>query len=63
MPMKDPPRPGDFIRTETIQPAGLSVTAAAATLQVSCSALSGSARIKSASVHFIRPPGFTPEVS
>ena len=35
MPIKDPPRPGDFIRTEIIDPAGLSVTAAAAALQVS----------------------------
>jgi addiction module HigA family antidote len=39
MPMKNPPHPGDFIRTETIQPAGLSVTAAAAALQVSRPAL------------------------
>ena len=34
MPMKNPPHPGDFIRTEIIEPAQLSVTAAAA-LQVS----------------------------
>jgi antitoxin HigA-1 len=40
MPMKEPPHPGDFIRTEIIQPAGLSVTAAAAALQVSRPALS-----------------------
>ena len=40
MPMKNPPHPGDFIRTEIIQPAGLSVTAAAAVLQVSRPALS-----------------------
>ena len=33
MPMKNPPHPGDFIRTEIIEPAGLSVTAAAAALQ------------------------------
>jgi addiction module HigA family antidote len=39
MPMKNPPHPGDFIRTEIIQPAGLSVTAAAA-LKVSRPALS-----------------------
>jgi len=26
MPMKNPPHPGDFIRTEIIEPAGLSVT-------------------------------------
>jgi addiction module HigA family antidote len=40
MPMKNPPHPGDFIRTEIIGPAGLSVTAAAAALQVSRPALS-----------------------
>jgi len=40
MPMKTPCHPGDFIRTEIIQPAGLSVTAAAAALQVSRPALS-----------------------
>lgn len=40
MPMKNPPHPGDFIRTEIIASAGLSVTAAAAALQVSRSALS-----------------------
>src|SRR5207302_2744118 len=40
MPMKNPPHPGDFIRTEIIQPAGLSVTAAAAALDVSRPALS-----------------------
>ena len=33
MPMKNPPHPGDFIRTEIIEPAGLSVTDAAKTLQ------------------------------
>jgi addiction module HigA family antidote len=38
--MKNPPHPGDFIRTEIIDPAGLSVTAAAAALQVSRPALS-----------------------
>jgi len=38
--MKSPPHPGDFIRTEIIQPAGLSVTAAAIALQVSRPALS-----------------------
>ncbi len=36
--MKNPPHPGDFIRTEIIEPAGLSVTAAA--LRVSRPALS-----------------------
>src|ERR1700679_183770 len=40
MPMKNPPHPGDFIRTEIVQPAGLSVTAAAIALQVSRPALS-----------------------
>jgi len=39
MPMKNPPHPGDFIRTEITQPAGLSVTAAAAALRVSRPAL------------------------
>lgn len=40
MPIKNPPHPGDFIRTEIIQPAGLSVTATAAALKVSRPALS-----------------------
>jgi len=40
MPIKNPSHPGDFIRTEIIQPAGLSVTAAATLLQVSRPALS-----------------------
>ncbi len=40
MPMKNPPHPGEFIRTEIIDPAGLSVTAAAAALLVSRPALS-----------------------
>ncbi len=40
MPIKNPPHPGDFIRSEIIEPAGLSVTAAAAALQVSRPALS-----------------------
>src|SRR6202007_3346026 len=40
MPMKNPPHPGDFIRTEIIDPAGLTVTAAAVALQVSRPALS-----------------------
>src|SRR5229473_1112222 len=40
MPMKNPPHPGDFIRTEILEPTGLSVTAAAAALQVSRPALS-----------------------
>ena len=38
MPMKNPPHPGDFIRTEIIEPTGLTVTAAA--LKVSRPALS-----------------------
>ena len=40
MPMKNPPHPGDFIHTEIIEPAGLSVTDAAKALQVSRPALS-----------------------
>lgn len=40
MPMKNPPHPGEFIRTEIIDPAELSVTAAATALQVSRPALS-----------------------
>jgi antitoxin HigA-1 len=40
MPMKNPPHPGDFIRTEIVEPAGLSVPAAAAALGVSRPALS-----------------------
>jgi addiction module HigA family antidote len=40
MPMKNPPHPGDFIRTEIVEPAGLSVTTAAVVLGVSRPALS-----------------------
>ena len=40
MAMKNPPHPGDFIRTEIVEPTGLSVTAAAAALGVSRPALS-----------------------
>lgn len=40
MPMHNPPHPGDFIRTEIIEPHGLSVTAAAQVLKVSRPALS-----------------------
>ena len=40
MSMKNPPHPGDFIRTELVEPAGLSVTAAAKALQVSRPTLS-----------------------
>lgn len=38
--MKDPLHPGDFIRTEIIEAAGLTVTAAAAALRVSRPTLS-----------------------
>jgi len=40
MPMKNPPHPGDFIRTEIIEASGLTVTAAARALHVSRPALS-----------------------
>jgi len=40
MAMKNPPHPGDFIRTEILEPAGLCVNAAAAALHVSRPALS-----------------------
>jgi addiction module HigA family antidote len=40
MRMLNPPHPGDFIRTEIIEPHGLSVTMAAKVLQVSRPALS-----------------------
>lgn len=40
MPIKNPPHPGDFIRTEIIAPTGLSVTAAATALGVSRPTLS-----------------------
>lgn len=40
MPTFNPPHPGDFIRTEIIEPLGLSVTAAAKVLCVSRPALS-----------------------
>jgi len=38
--MKNPPHPGDYIWTEIMEPAGLTVTAAATALQVSRPALS-----------------------
>jgi addiction module HigA family antidote len=38
--MKNPPHPGDFIRTEVIEAAGLTVTAAAVALGVSRPTLS-----------------------
>ena len=40
MPMKNPPHAGDFIRTEIVEAAGLTVTAAAVALGVSRPALS-----------------------
>jgi addiction module HigA family antidote len=40
MSMKNPPHPGDFIRTEIVEPARLTVTAAAKALHVSRPALS-----------------------
>ena len=40
MAMNNPPHPGDFIRTEVIIPAGLTVTAAVEALHVSRPALS-----------------------
>lgn len=40
MAIENPAHPGDFIRTEIIEPAGLSVTGAAVALQVSRPALS-----------------------
>jgi addiction module HigA family antidote len=40
MPMKNPPHPGDFIKTEIIEPHGLSVTSAANLLKVSRPTLS-----------------------
>ncbi|MGA8938191.1 MAG: HigA family addiction module antitoxin [Acidobacteriaceae bacterium] len=40
MPMKNPPHPGDFVRTEIIEAAGLTVTAAAKALHVARPTLS-----------------------
>ena len=40
MPIKNPPHPGDFIRTEIVEAAGLTVTAAALALDVSRPTLS-----------------------
>ena len=40
MPMKNPSHPGEFIRTEIIEPTGLTTTAAAQALGVSRPALS-----------------------
>src|SRR5579872_309024 len=46
MPIKNPPHPGDFIRTEIIEPAGLTVSAAAVVLAVSRPALSNLLNLK-----------------
>jgi len=46
--MKNPPHPGAFIRTEIIEAAGLTVTAAAAALKVSRPALSSLLNSKAA---------------
>jgi antitoxin HigA-1 len=40
MPIKNPPHPGEFIKTEIVEAAGLTVTAAAHALRVSRPALS-----------------------
>jgi antitoxin HigA-1 len=48
MPIKNPPHPGDFIKTEIIQATGLSVTDAAVALQVSRTALSSLLNSKAA---------------
>ena len=40
MPMKSPPHPGDLIKTEIIEPLGLSVTRAAGILKVRRATLS-----------------------
>jgi addiction module HigA family antidote len=40
MPMKNPPHPGDLIRTEVIEPLGLTVSKAAKILQVRRATLS-----------------------
>lgn len=47
MPIKNPPHLGDFMRTEIVESASLSVTAAASGLQVSSSALSSLLNSKS----------------
>jgi antitoxin HigA-1 len=48
MPIKNPPHPGDFIRTEIIEPSGLTVSAAAAVLAVSRPALSSLLNLRAA---------------
>ncbi len=54
MPMKNPPHPGDLIKTEIIQPLGLSVTKAAQILKVRRATLSDLLNRKS---------GLTPEMA
>ena len=48
MPMKNPPHPGDLIRTEVIEALGLSVSKAAAILQVRRATLSDLLHAKAA---------------
>ncbi len=48
MPMKNPPHPGDLIKTEIIEPLGLSVTRAAEILKVRRATLSDLLNGKSA---------------
>jgi antitoxin HigA-1 len=48
MPMKNPPHPGDLIRTEVIEALGLSVTKAAEVLKVRRATLSDLVRGKAA---------------
>jgi addiction module HigA family antidote len=48
MPMLKPPHPGEFIRTEIIEPLGLTVTAAAEVLRVSRPTLSSLLNSKAA---------------
>jgi len=48
MPMKNPPHPGDLIRTEIIAPLGLSITRAAEILKVRRATLSDLLRGKAA---------------
>ena len=48
MPMKNPPHPGDLIKTEIIEPLGLSVTRAAGILRVRRATLSDLLNGKSA---------------
>ena len=48
MPMKNPPHPGDLIRTEIVEPLGLNVSKAAEILKVRRATLSDLLRGKSA---------------